>query len=58
MDKFDRELQREILKVCIDAYPRTVDAFGNHYVSEIINGEQVRAQQKAHLSGLVKQPLT
>lgn len=36
MDKFDRELQREILKVCIEAYPRTVDELGNDYVSEII----------------------
>lgn len=35
MDKFDRELQREILKVCIEAYPRTVDELGNDYVSEI-----------------------
>ncbi|HBX2691102.1 TPA: hypothetical protein MHT99_02470 [Klebsiella pneumoniae] len=37
MDKFDRNLQREILKCCIDAYPNAIRDLGDDYRCDAIS---------------------
>ncbi|EIV6583969.1 TPA: hypothetical protein R4167_001897 [Klebsiella pneumoniae] len=37
MDKFDRTLQREILKCCIDAYPNAIRDLGDDYRCDAIS---------------------